>query len=101
MLGPGTGKGAKGKGVKPSPTPTRVSPALLSDRSTKTKIRFIGRSPKGIPIYQFSYRNQPNKRYQGTIAQEIIQARPDAVVRRDGLMFVDYSRLDVVMRELP
>ena len=61
----------------------------------------MGWSPKGIPIYQFSYITEPNKRYQGTIAQAISQLRPDAVIRKNGLMYVDYSRLDIRMEELP
>jgi len=67
----------------------------------KTNVSLVGRSPMGIPIYQFSYINQPNKRYQGTIAQAIARTRPDAIVWRDGLMWVDYGRLDVRMEELP
>jgi len=98
--GAGTGKG-KGKGAKPSATPLQLNPAILSDRRMKTNISFVGWSPMGIPIYRFSYIKEPNKRYQGTIAQAVARIRPDAVIWKDGLMFVDYSRLDVQMEELP
>ena len=73
----------------------------MSDLRVKKNISFVGWSPMGIPIYQFSYINQPNKRYQGTIAQAIIDIRPDAIIWRDGIMWVDYSRLDIQMEELP
>jgi hypothetical protein len=83
------------------PVQTARSSALLSDLRVKNNISFVGWSPMGIPIYRFSYTTEPNKRYQGTIAQAIILTRPDAVILQNGLMFVDYSRLDVAMEELP
>ena len=87
------GAAEEGKEKKPTPVP--------SDLRIKKNVSFVRWSPKGIPIYQFSYINQPNKRYQGTIAQAITNIRPDAVVWQNGLMLVDYSRLDVEMEELP
>ena len=75
--------------------------AVMSDLRMKRNVTLVGWSPMGIPIYQFSYINQPNKRYQGTIAQAIARSRPDAIIWRHGIMWVDYSRLDVRMEELP
>ena len=94
----GGGGGGKGKKHKGSPTP---NPALLSDLRTKTDVRFVGTSRMGIPVYEFSYKSEPNKRYRGTIAQAIARSRPEAVIWRNGLMYVDYSQLDVQMTELP
>ncbi len=92
------GGGAK---QKPTPKSNAQSNAVLSDLRMKKNVTLVGWSPMGIPIYQFSYINQPNKRYQGTIAQAIARSRPDAIIWRHGLMWVDYSRLDVRMEELP
>ena len=91
------------KGHEPHPTTVSpaADPAALSDVRAKTDISFVGWSPMGIPIYRFSYINEPNKRYQGTIAQAISRIRPEAVTSRDGFLFVDYSQLDVEMQELP
>ena len=86
---------------KPQRHPPDTSPAQLSDVRAKANISFIGYSPMGIPIYRFSYFSEPEKRYQGTIAQAIREIRPDAVIQKDGVLFVDYSRLDVRMEELP
>ena len=83
------------------PVQTARSAAVLSDLRLKNNISFVGWSPMGIPIYRFSYTTEPNKRYQGTIAQALILVRPDAVVVQNGLMFVDYSQLDIAMEELP
>ncbi len=98
--------GKKGKQDKPDPNragtqPARFPAALLSDLRVKNNISFVGWSPMRIPIYRFSYTTEPNKRYQGTIAQAIIPIRPDAVIVQNGLMFVDYSQLDIAMEELP
>jgi hypothetical protein len=96
-----------GKKGKPDAAPVQgnavrvPSAALLSDLRVKNNISFVGWSPMGIPIYRFSYITEPNKRYQGTIAQAIVPIRPDAVIWQNGVMFVDYSRLDVEMEELP
>ncbi len=92
----GTQVGGSGSGQ-----PVRFPAAAASDLRVKNNISFVGWSPMGIPIYRFSYITEPNKRYQGTIAQAIIPIRPDAVILQNGLMFVDYSRLDVAMEELP
>lgn len=92
----------QGKGNKPGATPNpAAAAALLSDLRVKTNVSFVGWSPMGIPIYRFSYISEPNKRYQGTIAQALTRIRPEAVISRNGLMYVDYSQLDVEMGELP
>ena len=92
----GTQVGGGGQG-----NAVRFPAAAASDLRVKNNISFVGWSPMGIPIYRFSYTTEPNKRYQGTIAQAIIPIRPDAVILQNGLMFVDYSRLDIAMEELP
>ena len=110
LAGTQSGRTGGKKGKTDLPDPNRAgtnavrfpgAAAAASDLRVKNNISFVGWSPMGIPIYRFSYITEPNKRYQGTIAQAIIPIRPDAVILQNGLMFVDYSRLDIAMEELP
>jgi hypothetical protein len=97
----GTQGGGAGHGANPQPTAPATNALRLSDLRVKNNVSFVGRSPRGVPIYRFSYVTEPNKRYQGTIAQAVAPIRPDAVIWQNGLMLVDYSRLDLEMEELP
>lgn len=72
--------------------------ALFSDERLKQNIKHIGVSPKGINIYEFEYKSEPDVKYQGVIAQELTDS--DAVIEKDGFLAVDYSKIDVDFRRL-
>jgi len=66
-----------------------------SDRRLKQNIVFIKKSPSGLNIYNFEYKDSKfgSGIYQGVMSDEIPQ---DAVVRNNnGYDMVDYSKLDV------
>ena len=63
-----------------------------SDRKLKKNIKLIGKSPSGLNIYSFEYKNKKGI-YQGVMSDEIPK---EAVVKHtDGFDRVDYSKLDV------
>ena len=71
-----------------------------SDRRLKRAIRRIGTSPSGLPVYSFQY-VWGGPRFEGAMAQDLVRLRPDAVIRdASGYMKVDYSRIDVEMRQV-
>ena len=66
-----------------------------SDRRLKQNIVFIKKSPSGLNIYNFEYKDSKfgSGIYQGVMSDEIPQ---DAVVKNNnGYDMVDYSKLDV------
>lgn len=73
-----------------------------SDIRLKKDINKIGISPMGIPIFTFRFKSdKQNTLYQGTIAQEIINIIPEAVIMGDnGFYMVDYSKIDVDYKKL-
>ena len=72
-----------------------------SDLELKEKIVRKGRSPKGLPIYEFEYRHEPNQRYQGVMGQELLELAPEAVREGDnGYLEVNYSQLDVEFKKV-
>ncbi len=66
-----------------------------SDIRLKENIVRTGVSPKGYPIYEFNYKNDPTTRYRGVMAHDLVTSRPDAIHRVNGYLAVDYSKLDV------
>ena len=66
-----------------------------SDIRLKENIVRTGESPKGYPIYEFNYKNDPGTRYRGVMAHDLVTSRPDAIHRLNGYLAVDYSKLDV------
>ena len=68
-----------------------------SDRRLKTDIHVVGRSPSGLTIYRFRY-VWGGPVYVGVMAQDLLESRPEAVIRTDsGYFMVDYDRIDVKM----
>ena len=66
-----------------------------SDRKLKKNISLIGKSPSGINIYKFEYKDKSMGKgvYQGVMADEVNQ---EAVAKHpDGYDMVDYNKLDV------
>ena len=68
---------------------------IPSDIRLKENIVRTGESPKGYPIYEFNYKNDPTTRYRGVMAHDLVTSRPDAIHRVNGYLAVDYSKLDV------
>jgi len=66
-----------------------------SDRDLKKDIKKVGKSPSGIPIYTFKFKN-PDKyghgRYKGTMSDKVPKK---ARLKEGEYDFVDYSKIDV------
>lgn len=73
--------------------------AKYSDRKLKKNINKIGKSPSGLNIYSFEYKNSKYGEglFQGVMSDEIPQ---EAVGTRDGYDTVDYSMLDVEFKQI-
>ncbi len=72
------------------------SSGFFSDARLKEDIRFVGRSPAGVNVYSFKYKQLPG-RYMGVMAQEVPWARH---MTDTGYYAVDYSKVDVEFRRL-
>lgn len=84
------GSGSGGTGGNPS------GGTGNSDKRMKHNYYVVGKSPSGINIYEFSYLGS-NDRYRGVMAQEVGYA---AFMGEDGMMWVDYSLIDVEFKKL-
>lgn len=80
-----------------SAAPTGIA-ALASDIRVKENITPSGEM-NGYNLYDFNYKGD-NRRYRGVIAQEIQSTIPDAVMEKDGILYVDYSKLGFEMQEV-
>ena len=75
----------------------------VSDVQLKEDIKLVGKSPSGLNIYNFKYKDlQPfsvnkNETYQGVMAQEVPWA---ASIADDGYLHVDYSKVDVDFKKV-
>ena len=68
-----------------------------SDVRLKEKIKRTGKSPSGIPIYEFNYIGDSN-RYSGAMAQDLLEMNIDAVsMDESGYYKVNYNNIDVDM----
>ena len=67
------------------------SAAIMSDRRTKTDIEKVGKTDDGQKIYSYRYKSG-GPIQMGLMAQEVEKKRPDAVVRKGGIRFVDYGK---------
>ena len=65
-----------------------------SDRRLKENIKQIGESISGLGIYTFNYIGKATK-YIGTMADEVLKVKPEAVIVRNGYMAVNYDLIDV------
>ena len=72
------------------------SKGIFSDSRLKEDIRLVGKSPAGINVYSFKYKQLPG-RYLGVMAQEVPWARH---LTDTGYYAVDYSKVDVEFRRL-
>ena len=69
---------------------------FMSDVRLKRDIKLVGKSPKGIKIYNFKYLGD-DRTYQGVMAHQVPQA---ATANQFGYLMVDYSKLDVEFKEV-
>jgi hypothetical protein len=73
----------------------------FSDARLKNHIEYVGRSPKGHPVYEFNYDDVPDQRFRGTIAQELLATCPEAcTLGEDGFWRVDYSKTDIKLEQI-
>jgi len=72
-----------------------IGSAIISDIRFKENIKKVGTSSSGTNVYRWNYIGSP-QRYQGVIAQEV----PWACVDKDGIKYVDYSKVDVDFQEV-
>ena len=70
---------------------------VRSDIQLKENITYINKSPEGHSIYEWNYKGEPeSNRYQGVMAQELLETAPHAVVTMDdGYLGVKYDEIDV------
>jgi len=68
----------------------------MSDIRLKEDIKLVGKSPKGIKIYNFKYKGD-DKTYQGVMAHQVPQA---SIANEFGYLMVDYNKLDVEFKEI-
>lgn len=72
-----------------------------SDARLKNHIEYVGRSPKGHPIFEFNYNDVPDQRFRGTVAQELLATCPEAcTLGEDGFWRVDYGKIDIKMEQI-
>ena len=76
----------------------------ISDESLKENIKLIDKSPSGVNVYEFEYKDKihGDGKYVGVMAQELIGTDyNDAVSRHmDGHLVVNYDKLDVNFRRV-
>ena len=68
----------------------------FSDVRLKEDVQLVGKSPTGINIYSFKYKQSAGT-YEGVMAQEVPWARQ---MTDTGFYAVDYSKVDVEFRKL-
>ena len=72
--------------------------SIFSDRRLKENITEVGKSESGIKIYEFNYIDE-SQRYQGVMAQDLLDSHPEAVVMdSSGYYLVNYDLIDVNMK---
>lgn len=54
----------------------------------------------GHKIYEFEYISEPNVKYSGVMAQEVLKTNPSAVIEEDGYYKVHYDMLGLTMKKL-
>ena len=85
-------------GSTPPPPPSNLR---LSDMRLKKDIIRVGTTLHQLPLYDFSYINQPG-RFEGVMAQDVLKVMPQAVsIGSDGFYRVNYTMLGIEMKRLP
>jgi len=77
-----------------SQTTTTQPMSFFSDRRLKHDIKRIGESDKGLPIYAFKYKHDPDQNtHIGFMADEVEHVRPEAVGLAGGYKTVNYDKI--------
>jgi hypothetical protein len=77
-----------------------IAKLISSDIRLKENIQ-LERQEKGLNIYSFNYKTDKDKRYEGVMAQEVIETHPEAVIiDEDGYYKVFYSMLGIEMKQI-
>lgn len=87
---------------KPNPSPYNPnwSSGVTSDERLKKNIVYL-KTENGHKLYEFEYKNEPNIKYIGVIAQEVMKTNPEAVlIGDDGYYKVLYNMLGIEMKKL-
>lgn len=75
-----------------------------SDRKLKKNIKKEGKSPKGLQLYSFEYKDPSDGkgRWQGVVADDLPTSVRNKTVHKsaDGYDMVDYSKLDVTLKQV-
>lgn len=91
----GTGVGVGGNPASGSKLTLYGTLKLMSDVRTKTNVRRMGNALQKVNAlngYYYAYKNQPDGREVGFLAQEVEQVLPEAVSENsDGLKFLNYD----------
>ena len=102
--GTGTGGGGTGGSGAPKGTTTTWDASYApgygpSDRRLKKDINLIGKSPSGLNIYSFEFKDSKNGEgvFQGVMSDEVPK---NVVTKKDGYDMVDYSKLDVEFKQI-
>ena len=74
---------------------------FFSDERLKENVKFEGKE-NGHNVYSFNYKNMPDERFIGVIAQDVKEKNSDAVFVDDdtGFLKVDYDRIGVSFRKV-
>jgi hypothetical protein len=91
-------KNSGGGGVDPATLATAVT-AFGSDIRLKKNIIY-SHTENGHKIYEFEYINEPNIKYSGVMAQEVIKTHPSAVIEENGYYKVNYDMLGLTMKKI-
>jgi hypothetical protein len=76
---------------------TSSRPLTPSDRRLKKDVSRMATHPAGFGLYRFKYL-WSDAEYSGVMAQEVLEAMPEAVVRgADGFLRVDYAAIGMQM----
>lgn len=66
---------------------------MASDIRVKQDIEWVGQTVGGYNLYQFAYRDNPDQKHVGVMAQEVELINPDAVKEINGVKHVDYRKI--------
>ena len=71
----------------------------ISDVRMKENIIKVGKM-NGMNIYEFNYKGMTGRRFRGVIADEIETDHPNAVIHKNGIKFVNYSKIGITFLEV-
>lgn len=76
-----------------------IAGAYFSDERLKTDIELV-REENGHKIYNFKYKTDPSRVYEGVMAQDVLEYMPDAVHKVGEYYAVNYPMLGLEMKEV-